>query len=45
MHSFRCAVVIGVLLVTGLVGNAFAVGMSAVGREDCARAQSLSLQA
>jgi hypothetical protein len=35
MHSFRCAVVIGVLLVTGLVGNAFAVGMSAVGREDC----------
>lgn len=35
MHSFRCAVVIGVLLVTGLVGNAFAVGMSAVGREEC----------
>jgi hypothetical protein len=35
MHSFRCAVVIGVLLVTGLVGNAFAVGISAAGREEC----------
>ena len=35
MHSFRCAVVIGVLLVTGMVGNAFAVGMSVPGREEC----------
>ncbi|MEJ2718693.1 MAG: hypothetical protein P8182_16440 [Deltaproteobacteria bacterium] len=36
MHSFRCAVVIGVFLLTLLVGNALAVGVSSVGREECA---------